>query len=168
MDLTVGKDGKPEKVFIHDVQRDAVHHNLTHVDFMVVNLREEMTVNVPIVLVGEAPAVEKKEGLLLHQMEHVTVRTLPTNIPPLLEVDISGLDEVGKAIHVSDLEIPENVTLLTSEDDLIAKITDLPVEEVVEVEEEAEEEAAEGAEGAEGEAEGEAESGESGETEDES
>jgi len=165
VDLTVGKGSTPEKVFIHDVQRDAVHHNLMHVDFMVVNLTEEMTVNVQIVLVGEAPAVANKEGLLLHQTEHVTIKALPANIPQLFEVDISSLDEVGKAVHVSDLEIPENVTLVTPEDELIAKIGDLPVMEVEEVEEEAEE-AAEGAEGAGGE--GEAESGESSETEDES
>jgi large subunit ribosomal protein L25 len=106
------------------------------VDFLVVNLREEMTVSVPIVLVGESPMVEKREGLLLHQTEHVLLRALPMNIPPIVEVDISSLDAMDKAIHVSDLELPENVTLLTPEDELVAKITELPIIPVEEVEEE--------------------------------
>jgi len=58
------------------------------------------------------------------------------NIPPIIEVDISDLDEMDKAIHVSDLELPENVTLLTPEDELVAKISELPIIPVEEVEEE--------------------------------
>ena len=166
VDLTVGDGNSTNKVFIHDVQRDAVHHDLTHVDFVVVNLREEMTVNVPIVLTGEAPAVAKSEGLLLSQTEHLTVKALPMNIPPLVEADISGLDEVGKALHVSDLAIPDNVTLLTPEDELVVKIIDLPIIPVEEVAEE--EEAAEGEETAEGAEAAEAGGEEAGETEQES
>jgi large subunit ribosomal protein L25 len=136
VDLTVGKGSQPRKVFIHEVQRNPVNHDPIHVDFMVVNLHEEMTVSVPIMLVGESPMVEKGEGLLLHQTEHLLVKALPMNIPPIIEVDISILDEMDKAIHVSDIELPENVTLLTPEDELVAKITELPI---IPVEEEAEE-----------------------------
>jgi large subunit ribosomal protein L25 len=148
IDLTVGDSNKPRKVFIHEVQRDAVHHDLRHVDFMVVNLTEEMTVSVPITLVGEAPAVLKNEGLLLQQTEHVQLRALPTNIPSAIEVDISGLDEVGKGIHISDLNIPENVTLMTPPNELVVRINELSraqAEEVEAAEAAAEEAAAEAA-----------------------
>src|SRR3954466_8541700 len=84
-DLCIGAGSKPRKVFIHEVQRSAVHYDLIHVDFVVVNLLEEMTVNVPIVLVGEAPAAEKGEGLLLHQTEYLVIKALPMNIPPMIE-----------------------------------------------------------------------------------
>jgi large subunit ribosomal protein L25 len=92
----------------------------------------------------------------LQGIDHVQARALPTDLPPLIEVDISGLDEIDQAIHVSDLTIPENLTVLTSEEELVAKITTLPVEEVVEEEEAAEAEA----EGEAAEAEGGAEAGE--------
>ncbi len=125
VDLIVGDGNKSRKVFIHDVQRNAVNHDLTHIDFMVVNLLEEMTVSIPLVLVGESPAVVKNEGLLLQQTEHVMVKALPTDIPSSIEVDISGLDEVGKAIRISDLEIPDKVTLMTPLDELVVRINEL-------------------------------------------
>jgi large subunit ribosomal protein L25 len=151
VDLTVGDGNQARKVFIHNVQRNAVNHDPIHVDFMVVNLTEEMTVNVPILLVGESPAVERNEGLLLQQTEHVLVKALPANIPSSIEVDISGLDEVGKGIHVSDLKIPENVTLMTPSEELVVRINELSraqAEEVAEAEAAAEEASAEAAEAA--------------------
>lgn len=159
VDLKIGEDAAPRKVFIHKVQRDPVTHNLRHVDFMVINMREEMTVAVSIVLTGEAPAVERGEGLLLQALEHVQVRALPADLPPLLEVDISKLEAVDDAIHVSDITIPEKVSLLTPTEELVAKIVNLPAEEVVEAPEEAEE-AAEGEEGGDTEAAAETEGGE--------
>jgi large subunit ribosomal protein L25 len=156
VDLTVGDGGKPQKVFIHDVQRNPLNHAPAHVDFLVVNMRQELTVSVPIVLVGESPVVRSGDGLLLHQTEHLTLKTLPANVPPLIEVDISDLTEIDQAIHVSDISLPENVTLLSSPDDLVVKITEMPV--IVEEVEEAEEAAAEIEAEAEG---GEEETGES-------
>jgi large subunit ribosomal protein L25 len=144
VDLSVGEGSTPRKVFIHEVQRNAVSHDPIHIDFMVVNLLEEMTVSVPVVLVGESPAVERNEGLLIHQTEHINLRALPMNIPPSIEADISGLDEVGKAIHVSDLTLPENVTLLTPEDELVARINEMRIVEEPEVETEGEAPEAEG------------------------
>jgi large subunit ribosomal protein L25 len=155
VDLKIG-DGKPRKVFIHEIQRSSTNHQLTHVDFLVVNLDEEITVNVPIVLTGESPLVANNEGMLIQQTEHLAVRALPMNILPVVEVDISGLVELDQAIHVADLELPDNVSVLTPEDEMIVKITEMPVMRVEE--EEAAETAEEAAEGAE--AEGEAAGGE--------
>lgn len=145
VDLAVGDAGKARKVFIHEVQRNPVNNDVKHIDFMVVNLLEEMSVSVPVVLVGESPIVAKHEGLLLHMAEHIMLKALPMNIPSTIEADISGLTEIDQAIHVSDLKLPDNVTLLSSEDELVAKITEMPLAEEIEV---AEEEAAEAAEGA--------------------
>ena len=152
VDLKIG-DGTSRKVFIHDVQRSATNHQLSHVDFMVVNLKEDITVNVPLTLVGESPLVESKEGMLIQQIEHLAVRSLPMDIPPVIEVDISGLVELDQAIHVSDLDLPDKVQVLTPLDEMIVKITEMPIMYVEEEVEEAEE-AEEGEEGA---AEGEAE-----------
>lgn len=159
VDLRIGGT-TARKVFIHEVQRDPKTHNIRHVDFLVVNLREEITSTVPLTITGESPIVAANAGLLLTLLDHVQVRALPMNLPSAIEVDISSLDEIGKSIHVSDLTIPGDVTLLTPVDESVAKVVDLPVAEVVEVPEAAEE-AEEGASEAEGESEGEAGSGES-------
>jgi large subunit ribosomal protein L25 len=148
VDLKIG-GGQARKVFIYKVQRDPVTHSVRHVDFLAVNLREEITASVPVVLVGESPAVANGEGLLMQALDSVQVRSLPLDLPSLIEVDISELVAVGDGIHVSAIAVPENVALITSEEELIARVTDLPAEEVVEVEE------AEAAEEAEGEVEGE-------------
>ena len=154
VDLSVGEGGTSRKVFIHAVQRNPINHQATHIDFVEVNLREEMTVNVPVVLVGESPAVRNGDGALLHHSEHITLKSLPMNIPQLIELDVSGLTEIGQSLYVSDLELPENITLMSNPDDLVVRIIESKVEaEVVEAEE---------AEEAEAEGEGEAEGGEAG------
>lgn len=150
VDLRVGEGAQPQKVFIHNIQRNPVNHSLQHVDFVVVNLREEITTTVPIVLVGEAPAVSSGTAILVHPMDHVQIRCLPTDIPPLIEVDVSGLEEVDQAIYVSDLTIPGNAQVLSSPDELVVKVSALraePEEEVAATE--AAEETAERAEEAE-------------------
>lgn len=148
VDLKVGQDSLPRKVFIHNIQRDPVTHNLWHIDFLEVNLREEMTATVQLVMIGESPAVDRKEGVLLQALDHVQVRALPADLPPVIEVDISGLEEVDQSIHVSDLALPDNVTMVTHEEELVAKVTALRAEEVEEVEEVEEAEAGEEAEAA--------------------
>lgn len=158
VDLSIG-GGKSRKVFIHEVVRDPINYQLTHVDFLAVNLREEMTMNVALLLVGESPIVANNEGLLLQQMGHVSVRALPNNIPALLEVDISGLTEIDQAIHVSDIELPEKVTLLSHPEDVVAKINAMPLPEPEpEVETKAEAEEAAEDEGGESESESDEES----------
>lgn len=147
VDLKIGDTATPRKVFIHNVQRNPVSHNLTHVDFMVVNLLEEITTTVQLVLTGESPAVKNGDGVLLQALDHIQIRALPSDILPLIEVDTSVLDDLDKTIHVSDLAVPGNVTVLTSGDELVAKVTALRAEPEEEVE--AEEAAAEIAEGAE-------------------
>jgi large subunit ribosomal protein L25 len=94
---------------------------------------------VALVLTGEAPAV-KNDGMVLQTLEQLRVRALPTHLPSNVEVDISGLEEVGQAIHVSALTLPADVEVLTDPDASIVQITAL---RVVAEEEEAATEAAE-------------------------
>lgn len=163
VDLLIGGT-VARKVFIHDVQRDPKSYSIRHVDFLEVNLREEITSNVPLVHRGESPLVAANEALLLTMLDHVQVRALPMELPSLIEVDLSGLDEIGKGITVADLTIPEGATLLTPVDELVVRVAERPVEEVIEPEV-TEEELAEETEGEEAE---EAAEGETAETETES
>jgi large subunit ribosomal protein L25 len=108
-------------------------------------MTEELTVDVPLVSEGEAPAVEDLGGTLLHTIESVRVRALPDHLPQSIRYSVESLATFDDAIHVSDLEIPSDATLLTDGDEVVAKV--LPPR----VEEEPEPVVAEGEEGVEGE-----------------
>lgn len=98
------------------LQRHPVRHTVTHVDFQVVGRDEVVSADVPIVLVGEAKAVEQEKGLVEQPLVALTVRATPARIPNSIEVDISGLT-VGTTVRVGDLPLPAGVTTDVSEDE---------------------------------------------------
>ncbi len=147
VDLKLGSR-KPVKVFVHEVQRHPISRDVLHVDFLAVNLRQEVTTEVPVVLVGESPAVESNLGVLLRELETVTVRALPQDLPHQIEVPAERLAEVEDEITVGDLPTDGNYEILSDPAGLVAKI--VPQRMELEEEEVAAEEAEEGGEEAEG------------------
>jgi large subunit ribosomal protein L25 len=141
-------------VLVYGVQAHRVTHKPLHVDLYVVRMTEELTVDVQLVSEGEAEAIENGGGTLLHVLEHVRVRALPDHLPQSIHYSIASLATFDDAIHVRDLVIPGDATLLTDPDEVVAKVLAPRVEEeptvVAEGAEGAEGEAAEGAEPAEG------------------
>ena len=150
IDLSVdGKKSSP--VLVHGVQINRVTQRPLHVDLFLVRMTEELTVDVPLHATGSSEAVNTHGGTLLHPIESVKVKALPDHLPQSITYDISSLDTFDDSIHVRDLEIPGDVTLLTDLDEVVAKVLPPRVEEepVVAAEEaEGEEGAAEGEEGA--------------------
>ncbi|MHB8994512.1 MAG: 50S ribosomal protein L25 [Armatimonadota bacterium] len=140
-------------VLIQETQRHPISREILSVDFLWVNLKETVHVNVPVVLVGEAPGVKVQAGSLDQTLYEVTVACLPTAIPESIEADISGL-HTGQSLHVRDIVVPEGVTFITSLDEAVAVVTKGIKSEDLEVQVEGEVSAEE----AEGEAEAEAES----------
>lgn len=136
--------------FVREVQRHAVTENVLHVDFLRVDVSQTIQAEVPIILTGNAPAVREQGGTLLQPLQNVLVESLPMNVPPSVEIDISGLEDFEIAVYVSGLTVASNVTILTDPDELIARVSAprIEVEPVVE-----EEEGIEGEEEAEGEGE---------------
>ncbi len=129
VDLSVdGKKSTP--VLIHGVQRDPVHRRMLHVDLFAVRMTEELTVDVPLVFVGESYAIDKLGGTLLHMIESVKIRALPDHLPQAIEVAIDGLIDFEATIHVRDLTIPADATLLTDLDETVARVQQPRVEEV--------------------------------------
>lgn len=120
--------GRPRPTFIRAVQRNPLTDAILHVDFYQISLKEKVRLEVPLHLVGQAPAVDAFGGTLLHGMDNITVEGLPTDIPSHIEVDVSGLAEIDQAVHVSDLAIPPNVTLLTDPELVVAKVVPPAVE----------------------------------------
>jgi len=151
--------GKPSPVLVQDVQLHRVTRRPLHVDLYVVRMTDELTVDVPLVAEGASEAVTVHGGTLLHVTESVRVRALPDKLPQSIHYSIDSLLTFDDAIHVSDLVIPPDATLLTDAGEIVAKVLPPRVEieeaPVVEGEEGEEGEAAEG-EAAEGEAGGEA------------
>jgi large subunit ribosomal protein L25 len=151
VDLSV--DGKKaDPVLIHDVQVHPVTHRPLHVDLFLVQMTVELTVDVPLVATGVSPAIENDGGTLLHAIESVRIRALPDHLPQSIEYSIESLVDFDTAIHVRDLAIPSDVTLLTDADEIVAKVQAprVEVEEPTAAEVEAAEgEEAEGEEGAE-------------------
>jgi large subunit ribosomal protein L25 len=153
VDLSV--DGKkPSPVLVSAVQVHPVNRRTLHVDLFLVRMTEELTADVPLVTTGISPAVELQGGTLLHPIESVRIRALPDHLPQSIEYSIESLTDFDTTIHVRDLTVPGDVTLLTDGDEIIAKVQPPRVEEEPVVVAEAEgvegEEAAEGEGAAEG------------------
>jgi large subunit ribosomal protein L25 len=155
IDLSVD-GGKSTPILVHGVQLHRVTRRPLHADLYVVRMTEELTVDVPLVAEGESEAAENLGGTVLHLLESVRVRALPDHLPQSIEYSVESLLDFDTTLHVRDLVIPGDVTLMTDGDDIIAKVQAPRVEEEPVV-------AAEAAEGEEGE-EG-AEAGEAGSTE---
>lgn len=152
IDLKVTGKRTATPVLVHGVQVHPVTRRPLHVDLFAVRMTEEITVDVRLVPTGTSVAVEELNGTLLHAIESVRVKALPANLPQSIEYSIDGLTDFDQTVHVRDLTIPADVTLLTDGDEVVARVQAprIEIEEEPEVEEEAEGEGAEGA--AEGEA----------------
>jgi large subunit ribosomal protein L25 len=137
-----------------EVQRDHIRGQFLHVDFLRIKRDEKIGVEVPIHLVGESHGV-KEGGVVEHHLWTLHLECFPQDVPTSIEADITALG-INESLKVLELEIPDNLTLLTSPDEVIVSVVPpqiLRVEEEVaaEAEEEAAAAEAEGAEGAEGE-----------------
>jgi large subunit ribosomal protein L25 len=134
IDLKI-EGGRTHQAVVHDVQEHPVKRVPLHVDFQLVKMTEEMTMDVQLVPVGTSVAVEKHNGTLLQTLDHIRLRGLPGAMPQSIEYDVSVLDSFEAAIHVRDLTIPEKVTLLTDPDESVAHVQ--PSRAEVELEREA-------------------------------
>jgi large subunit ribosomal protein L25 len=131
IDLMVEKE-QARPVLIRQTSINPKKNQIIHVEFFQANLLEKMTTHLPLNFVGESPAV-KEGGIFLSLMDHVDIESLPDNVPAGgIDVDISGLVEINGQIHAGDLTIPDNVTLLTPVDEVLAKVNPPVAEEVVE------------------------------------
>ena len=107
LDLSVNGEVYPS--LVKAIQRHPVKRNVQHIDFIQVDLNEEVTVNVPVRLIGEAKAVEADGGLVDVTMNVIEVTTTPRNIPSAVVIDISEMD-METTIRVSDIVLPAGVT----------------------------------------------------------
>lgn len=134
--LKLDKDKKPRNVMIRETQRDTLTGELLHVDFYQVRMTEKIQVDIPIILVGEAPALKSKDNMMAQELYNLTIESLPDKIPPSVELDVSSLAEAEQSIHVRDITLAEGITIINDPEHMVVKITSRPIETMEEAAEE--------------------------------
>ena len=109
--IELSVDGKVAKTLIREIQRHPVKRNIVHLDFQELVAGEKITVSIPLRFVGTADGVRNSGGILEETMHEVRLRCDPSAIPNHITVDVNALT-IGHSIHVSDLTLPEGVTIL--------------------------------------------------------
>ena len=118
---TVDVEGKEYTVLAREIQQHVVRRNVLHVDFMEVSMTETITSEADLVMVGESPALAIAEGMIAQSMFSVEIECLPDALVSQIEVDVSLIETPGDSIQISDLTIPEGVTVLADEDATVAR-----------------------------------------------
>lgn len=121
--VTINVDGKEYPALVRDRQRDYIKGNLTHVDFLAVDLNEKIRTFVGVHYVGVSGAVKDYNGVLVHNLEQLEVECLPTDLPERIDIDISVLAKIGDGIRVHDVKISDKVRIVTDGDEMVAVVT---------------------------------------------
>jgi large subunit ribosomal protein L25 len=136
--VVVDVDGEQHYTLVRDKQRNPVKKTIIHVDFQAVSLTETVRADLNINIVGEAPAIETYLGILVPSLEQLSIESLPKDLPDRIDVDVSGLTEIGDSLLVSDLVVPDGVEILSDPEDVVVVVIAQAAEEEEEVEEEVE------------------------------
>ena len=108
--------------FVREVQRHPVTEDILHIDLIRVDVTQTISAEVPITLVGTAPATQQG-GTLLQPLTSLLVEALPMDIPSSIEADVSILDDFEKSIVVSDISVGDNVRVITDSDEFVARVS---------------------------------------------
>jgi len=157
--VNVALDGKNRPTLIHNVQTDPVTDIPLHVDFLQVDLKQKVTAQIPVEIVGESPAEKQGVGTVVQHADEIEVEALPAELPENFVIDASKLENVDDQVQIKDLSIDKSkVEVKDDLEKVIAKVEPLRKEEEVapppEETEEGEEETKEEEGGEEGEKEG--------------
>lgn len=131
--LKMSGSDKQRHAMIKDVQLDPVSRGMKHIDFIRVIMDEVIKVTIPVHVTGTAPGVKTEGGMLDFQARELHVECLPNVIPDSIDVDVSSL-HVGEHIRISDLQLPEGVTVLDDPDRVVVAVAVARVEAAAEEE----------------------------------
>lgn len=120
---------KEYNVLIHDVSKDALSGKISHIDFYAVKMDEKIRTRVPLIFVGEAPAVKEKGGVLIKSVQELEVESLPADLPHDIKVDLSSLSDIKTAISVKHLKIGDRVKLLADPETVVVSVIEQKEEE---------------------------------------
>ena len=112
-------DGERHMSIVKDLQRHPVKRDVIHVDFLRIDPNQKVTVDVPVIMIGDALEVTQANGMVDQNLFSLTVDAPPMSIPNEFEIDISNLT-VGDAIRVADIGLPEGVTTEADPEETVA------------------------------------------------
>ncbi|MDQ3809916.1 MAG: 50S ribosomal protein L25 [Chloroflexota bacterium] len=126
--IAIALDGGSQTALLKEIQRDPRSGAILHVEFRAVSLEESVSSLVPLRFAGEAPAVTKLGGVMTHPRSEVHVTARAADLPDVIEVDVSGLDELHAAIHVGDLAASATYTITDPAEEVVALVLPPKVE----------------------------------------
>jgi len=112
--------GVTSQAIIKDLQFHPLTEQIIHVDFLLLDEKKEVTIEIPIKLTGSSPGV-KSGGKLVQKLRKLRIKALPKNHLDAIEVSIEGL-EVGKSVKVAEISVP-NLTITNAKEDTIVSVT---------------------------------------------
>lgn len=120
--LNVEGEAKERPTLIKALTNNPITGQKLHVDFHQVNLKEKVTANVPVEVIGESQLVKDGLAVLDTNVQEIEVEALPTDIPESIVFDISALKEIGDHLKVSDVKVSANVTVLTDPEKIVVAL----------------------------------------------
>ncbi|QPC81581.1 50S ribosomal protein L25 [Phototrophicus methaneseepsis] len=109
-------------VLAREVQRDIIKGDILHVDFFALDMKAKIRAEVPVHYVGESPLVASRKAILLTGPNSLTIEVLASDLMNQIEVDLTGLAEMGDTITVADLKLGDDVTIINDPEEMIAKV----------------------------------------------
>jgi large subunit ribosomal protein L25 len=125
-------DGEKKNVLIKEIQKDPVKNFIIHVDFYQVDMNRVVSAEIPLKFIGESKAVKELGGLLVKNLDELSVECLPGDLLDHITVDISVITEFGQAIQVKDIKVPASFKILNHLDDSVVTVVEPKEEPVVE------------------------------------
>lgn len=126
--FAINVGGENRNVLFKSVQYHPVTEAITHIDLYGVDMKKAVVVKVGLNLIGDSIGVKEEGGILNQTAQEIEVKCLPSDIPNIIEVDISGLS-IGDTILANQITLDESLELMSAEDMLIVSVT-LPMKEV--------------------------------------
>jgi large subunit ribosomal protein L25 len=123
--ITLKVDKESVIVLARDVQRDVLKGDILHADFLVIDQKARIQVDLPVEFVGESPAVAAREGILITGPNTIVVEMLPKYLAEIdsVTVDLTTLKNVGDAITIADLDLGEDITIIDDPEEMLARVS---------------------------------------------
>lgn len=132
--LKLANEKTPRTVLVRGAQTEPLTRESLHIDFYQVQMTEKIKMEVPLVLVGEAPALKLKENMLVQELNILSIECLPANIPNSIELDLTSLTELGQAMRVEDIKLDKEITVLNHPEQVLVRIVVRPAEKEEKIE----------------------------------
>jgi len=122
INLKVKGERHSRSVLVREIQRKPASGLLLHIDLYQVSKKEKMTGDVPVHVIGTAPALVVRSNKVVIDLPSLSVECLPADLPARIDIDISVLKGVADVIRVGDIRPPDGVTILNDHELVVVKI----------------------------------------------